>query len=45
MIINELTIGFCCCFKFFLFLNKADSVVFVNAFEKNVQIVVYIRRN
>ena len=45
MIINELTIGFCCCFIFFLFLNKAGSVVFVNVFEKNVQIVVYIRRN
>ena len=45
MIINELTIGFCCCFIFCLFLNKAGSVVFVNAFEKNVQIVVYIRRN
>jgi hypothetical protein len=30
---------------FFLFLNKAGSVVLVNAFEKNVQIVVYIRRN
>jgi hypothetical protein len=42
MIINEFTIGFFCCFNF---LNKAGSVVFVNAFEKNVQIVVYIRRN